>query len=177
MDYFILTCGEHTRPLHSAELGKFSLEKLLSKQQTQKFDDITIIITPSKPGERYGDIITSPVYLVSDEMKVLFAKYDKTLVFKAVRLVDEDSKKQTLYWIMGVEELHCLSEQTVLNPPRMRHLVLDQDKINKTPIFKLGGILENYLIVRLDVAESLLRRNFYGIELRKMSVAKAKEII
>jgi hypothetical protein len=170
MDYFILSCGEYINPPRSSELDKLAPGRVLSKEEAGKLDDMNVIKVKLETGERYADIYIRPIYLINDEMKTLFYKYDNSLVFKAVRLID-DSGRQTLYWIMGLDAVECLSDKAEFTPRRtLRHLVLDQDKIGKKPIFTVAGLLEKYIIVRLDVAESLLRREFYGIELKKIAV-------
>lgn len=178
MEYFLLTCGEHTTPLCAAKLAKLVPKKLLTKQQVRELEDMSVIRIAYPAGERYADLISSPVYLMSNGIKELFTKYDKSLVCKAVRLVDEDSEQQLLYWIMGLDEVDCLSKETEFYPTgTLKRLVLSQEKIGKNAIFKLGGIRENHLVVRLDAAESLLRREFYGIELKKINMAETKEVI
>lgn len=174
MEYFILSCSEHTKVLRSSVLSSLAgmaPQKLLTKEITMELDDMNLALLPSEDEERYSDVITSPVYLVSDTVKEIFEKYDHTLVFKAFRIIDKNSKAQLLYWIIGVEEVDCLSEQTEYSPTGvMKKLVVSQGKIGDQVIFKLGGLRKQYLVVRLDVAESLLRRFIYGIELQKIQV-------
>lgn len=174
MDYFILSCGEYISFPPSMELGKLAPDRLLGKKQAEELDDLNLFKVKTEAGMRWADFYTRPIYLMSDEMKNLFFKYDNSLVFKAVRLIDADGR-QMLYWIMGLTALNCLAAEAEFTPRRtLKRLVLDQDKIGKTPIFTVSGLLEKYIIVRLDVAESLLRREFYGIELKKVAMA-AKE--
>lgn len=174
MEYFLLTCGEHTKRLRSPELASLAglaPQKLLTKDLTKKLEAMNLVLLTTDDTEQYADIITSPVYLVSNTIKELFEKYDKTLSFKALRIIHKNTQEQFLYWIIGVDECDCLSEQTEFLPMKiLKKLVLKQENIGDKPIFKVGGISQQCLVVRLDVAESLLRRFTYGIELRQIKM-------
>ncbi|VBB06151.1 Hypothetical protein LUCI_1366 [Lucifera butyrica] len=170
MEYFSLKSGEHTGRLRLPAPAVLANKKLLTKEQAGQRDDMNLVMQAGGSTERYADVITSPVCLVSNEIKELFAKYDKTLIFKACRIIREKRQDQALYWLLGVEELDCLAASAVFYPDkRIKHLVLDPAKIGNKPIFKLAETLEMFLVVRLDVAESLLRRLTYGIELKRIA--------
>lgn len=108
---------------------------------------MNLVLLPEDDGERYAGVITSPVYLVRDTIKELFERYDKTLNFKAVRVIYQSTKEQLLYWIIGVDECDCLSQQTeFLKTGSVKKLVLKQSKIGDKSIFKVGGISTQCLV-------------------------------
>jgi hypothetical protein len=151
--------------------------RLLTKAQALKLDDTNIIpVSDDEAEEPYPEVISRPVYLVSDGIRQLLGKYDRSLVFKVVSLINWQTGKQHVYWAMGLDEIECLSDKTVYDKGgQIRDIVLDETKINNKAIFKLGGTLGKYLIVRLDVAESLLRRPFYGISLQPVRSEQDEE--
>lgn len=52
----------------------------------------------------------------------------------------------------------------------LKKLVLDESRTGGLNVFRVRGLLEYKVMVSLPLAESILRRRFYGIELRKAEV-------
>lgn len=176
MQYFLLSSGEHTRRLIAGELVSLMPGRLLTKAQAGKLDDTIVMHIDSQTEEPYPDVITRPVYLISNGVRLLLGKYDRSIIFKAVPLIDRRTGEQQLYWGFGLDEIECLSDQTVYDKGyQIQEIVLDETKIGNKAVFKLGGALGKYLIVRLDVAESLLRRPFYGIDLTPVRTEQNEE--
>lgn len=70
------------------------------------------------------------------------------------------------------QEIECLSERAELNLNRtvVKKIILDKEKINGKKIFKIKESEKTLIVVRLDVAESLLRREFRGMCLKRLEV-------
>lgn len=51
-----------------------------------------------------------------------------------------------------------------------KKLILDADAVSDRYCFRVGGILEQRIIVALPVAESILRRCLYGVDLEPVEV-------
>lgn len=70
------------------------------------------------------------------------------------------------------EEVECLSENVELNLNKMvvKKIILDKEKIKGKKIFKIKESLKSLVIVRLDVVESLFRREFKGMCLERLEV-------
>lgn len=177
MEYFLFTTGKETKQLYSSEIDSLVPQRLLTKEKAEKLPHTSIVFIPPVGDEKYPDLITRQACLISDGIKELFRKYDKTIVFRAVQLIDKDTGKQLLYWIMGLDEVVCLSDRAQFYPNKtIKKLVLNEDKIQNKAIFMLGGILEKYIVVRLDVAESLLRRPFYGVEFQPIMLEEEENV-
>ena len=52
----------------------------------------------------------------------------------------------------------------------LKEVILDQHKIKGRDIFRIKGIIENKTIISLAVAESIMRRNPYGVGLERVQV-------
>ena len=70
------------------------------------------------------------------------------------------------------EKIEALSEESEFNLDRtvVKKIVLDKDKINGIKIFQIKESSKTLIVIRLDVAESLLRRHFRGIKLERLEV-------
>lgn len=67
------------------------------------------------------------------------------------------------------QAVECLSPKAEFNKDdTLERLVIDETKIGFTKIFKVDGILENFIMISLDLAESILRRDFTGIKLERV---------
>jgi len=52
----------------------------------------------------------------------------------------------------------------------VKQIVLNQMCLPPEPIFRVGGMLEYRVVVELSVAESILRRSPYGVDLTPVEV-------
>ena len=59
-----------------------------------------------------------------------------------------------------------------MNKTIVKKIVLDGKKVQGKKIFKIKGGDKPLIVVRLDVAESLLRRGFTGIKLTPLEVSE-----
>ncbi|WP_110955868.1 hypothetical protein [Anaerosinus massiliensis] len=177
MQYFLFHSGAYARTLETEQLPEAVLtQKLLTKNQALELEDTYVILVDSQTEEPYPDIISRPAYLISNGVRMILGKYDRSLVFKAVPIIEQETGAQYLYWMMGVDEIDCLSDQTVYDKGgQIKEIVLDETKIGSKTIFKVRTRLGKYLIVRLDAAESLLRRPFYGISLTPVRTQQEEE--
>lgn len=70
------------------------------------------------------------------------------------------------------QEIECLSEKSELNLNKtvVKKIILDKEKIKNKKIFKIKESLKTLVVIRLDVAESLLRREFKGMCLERLEI-------
>lgn len=108
-------------------------------------------------------------------MREIIEKYDSGILFKTLALIDNLHNKQVNYYLPIVEEIEALSENAELNLNKtvVRKLILNKEKIQSRKIFKIKESSKPLIIVRLDIAESLLRRNFKGIKLERVKVRES----
>lgn len=168
MEYFILTQDSRIDvPEAPYELREKVPRQLVSVEKDKIFRQTMAFPLTHTSGWYYGAIIARPVYLVNTGVKEVLSNYDSIILCTPVMFNDQDRGKQQLYWLLNVKRIDSLSTETTFYAPQdLKTLVLDEKKIRDKPVFKIKGIIEEYLVIRLDVAESLLRRDLYGIELK-----------
>jgi hypothetical protein len=84
-------------------------------------------------------------------------------------LADVKKMKQNLYWLCIPKDIEALSCQSEFKMDgSLKKLVISEKKVNFRKIFRITGIIEYIVILNQDVAESILRRDFYGITLKKI---------
>jgi len=169
VEYFILSQDDRIMmPSLPSDMIKALPSQLMRRYKPRELDNALAFNITSKPGVEYPAIMERTIFcLVNTVVKELFSKYDRNIVFTPVILNDVQKGKQHLYWVMDLPGVECLAPETEFHRDRsLKKIVLDMGKIRHKPIFKIGGTIAERLVIRLDVAESLLRRDtVYGIEL------------
>lgn len=107
-----------------------------------------------------------PVPLLSTTLKDVFISYVPGLPCSCVLLSDQKERQQHTYWVFEVECLDCLADGTEYYPDgTWKKMVLDEKRIGAKAIFRVNGTVQKPIMIRRDVAESILRRNMLGIKL------------
>lgn len=129
---------------------------LLQIRANQNMDFIKILITP--------------FFLVSEEIRECLELYEPLLGFKEIVLLDKKYKQAQEYFLPTLDEVDCLTEKCEYHRSRSHLLYtqIDLNKVGDKSIFYLTGISHNYVVVRLDVAESMIRRGARGFLLEEI---------
>lgn len=175
MDYFLLKQDErYTNTPRLIDIFSKLDVRNINLLKAHKIEDIIVFKVNSSDGSEFLDILDNQLFLISKSMKEIIEKYDSGIVFKTLALIDKVHNKQVNYYLPIVEELEVLSEATEfnLNKTVVRKLILDEEKMKQLSkkIFKIKESSKPLIIVRLDIAESLLRRNFKGIKLERVEI-------
>lgn len=178
MDYFRLARDERIRDaVYPGELKKFIEHVPFHPPKLEVIWDEEVIPVNLKPGSqsRYTDFLEEPTPLVSGPFKEILAEYAPGMRVKQVVLLDLSGRppRQESYWLILPERVDCLSDQTAFNVNgTLKQLVIDPAKLTGKCVVQVGGVMETLLIVRLDVAESLLRRELTGFKLERVRLAE-----
>lgn len=173
MDYFLLNQDErYTNTPRLIDVFKKVNIKNLNLPNAHKIEDITIFQVSADEGCEFLDILDSQLFLISEDMKKIIEKYDRNISFKTLVIIDSLRDRQENYSLPILEEIECLSDKAELNLNKtvVKKIVLDKEKIQGKKIFKIKESSKPLIVIRLDVAESLLRRDFRGIKLEKLQV-------
>ncbi len=174
MEYFIIS-QDIAIPDQVQPVGILKVidRESIKPENIRKMDELAVQFEIKENNKAvYVDFIENPVPLVSDRLKDILSKYEERIFFKPVLLADIKNTRQDVYWLLVPDSIECLSDKSEFNKNgTVKNLVLDENKVRFRKVFKVKGILENLIIIRLDVAESLLRREFTGIKLKKAEIS------
>jgi len=121
------------------------------------------------PDIYYPDFIDRPLLLVSDEFKSILKVYHKDYEYRAVVLTERERKVQNVYWNIVIPETDCLSvESSYYLNKTLNKMVIDHKKTEGRSLFKITNMRRTIYIIRLDLAESILRRNLCGFLLEEL---------
>ncbi|MCL1989456.1 MAG: hypothetical protein FWG67_01050 [Defluviitaleaceae bacterium] len=167
MDYFILKQDpdlNHTARIRSG--GKMSKAASVSTK---------VVYVEDQLFKDYPDFYERPGLLIAKKFKKVLGLYQPEIKFQTVVLVDKKEKHQVSYDLLQVPTVDCVSEESEFRFDKIITLVLDLQLVGDYRVFKVKGY-GNQLVVRLDVAESLLRRGAYGIIFEKVKIKKQEMV-
>lgn len=118
----------------------------------------------------YTDYLDKTLLLTSDMFKEVVKIYHKDYIYKTVALREEDEPNIRVYWNIEMpDENKCLSNLTTFNHDgTLNKIVIDEKKADGLCMLRLKNKLWNIYVVRLDMAESLLRRGLLGFTLEEL---------
>ncbi len=122
----------------------------------------------------FTSIVDAPFPLVSVEVRKVFDMYEPHIIYKEIVLLDQQHGKAEVYYLPILEELECLNEKSEYNLDKsiIRKGVIDYEKTEGKAIFRLKGFDHYYMVGRLDLVESILKRNVKGIGLKELEVCE-----
>ena len=173
MDYFLLKQDERYTNIPILidvvkKIGPMNIHRL----KAHKLPDTIIFYVQADKETSYIDLLDRQLYLISDRLKKIVEKYEPDTLFKMLPLINLKQQRQENYYLPIFEELSALSPNSEFNLDKsvIKTLVLDAEKIKGKKIFKIKESSKPLVVVRLDAAESIVRRDFTGIRLEKIPV-------
>ena len=118
----------------------------------------------------FPDVLCSPVTLVTQESRNVIDKYDEYLVYRQIVYLDSENRKVQLYFMPMLEIIDCLSEKSEYvneSKTQLSKVVLRQAPIRDKSLFQIKNKTQRVIIIRLDLAESLLARDSKGFILKE----------
>lgn len=119
----------------------------------------------------FTDIISFPFLLVSPMVRDTIKMYGDKVVFKEVILLSAEKGFEEVYYLPIMEE----SDQIKLLYVEKRQNYIQKIKVpewvGERTIFWVKKNEKRYTIINLDLAESLLRRNAVGLELKEVQLS------
>lgn len=95
----------------------------------------------------YTDVIIHPFLMVSKEACQVISMYDKRIPFINAILLDIRNKGQVVYYIPILEQIKSL----------------DREEVGTQVLFRVDDQMDRNIYIRLDLVESLLKRDACGI--------------
>ena len=120
----------------------------------------------------FPSIINDPFPLISIEVKNVFDMYEPHIIYREVVLLDSRYERTGLYYLPILEEADCLDKKSELNLDRsvIRKGIIDYKRTEGRAVFRVGGLNRYYMAGRLDLVESILKRDVKGVGLTELEV-------
>lgn len=176
MEYFLLKQSEDVvNPIKIFGVDMENYTVVMTHQDFKQIKRSKVAYAEYSRSHEMPDILTYPTYMVSDTIRRVLHMYDDNISFKSIQVfptLEKDLMEATrTYWVYDCVMEDCLHQDTIILPNGgMQEIILNKTKIKGRDIFRVKGTLDNKLIISLAVAESILRRNVYGIMLEKVRI-------
>jgi hypothetical protein len=168
MKYFILTNGDKNPFPQIINWSQTIDVRKLTRDKYQKMPPFIQINAKLGIDGIFPDVIVKPFLLLSKQAMEVTALYDSDIPFLFIVLFDTEKGKCASYYFPMLEEEECLARQ---HDPRQREIVLDTEKISRVPLFRVRTGTESAVVIRMDLAESLLEREATGLKLKEVSLS------
>lgn len=126
----------------------------------------------------FTSIVENPFPLVSAEVKKVFDMYEPHIIYKEIVLLDQQYERTEVYYLPILEEIECLNDKSEYNLDKsiIKKGIIDYEKTEEKAVFRLKGFDHYYMVGRLDLVESILKRNVKGIGLKELEVCGGGKI-
>lgn len=155
MEYFLMLSDERigNRLKIQPETVDFETTEACSVYADFKEDTVFVDFLPIRQLFRHA-------FYVSDDFKELLDLYTDNLSAFPVFITDKNQKGQKVYWRVAIELVDC-----VVTEPNMNYasLTLHKSGPGCKHIFRIAFEKQEYLIVSLNLAETILRKEPAGI--------------
>lgn len=116
----------------------------------------------------YPEVLDSQrVFMVQEDVKKVFSLYLPDAEYRHFCILDKANMVYKYYYVPQLDLIDCLSNESKSNLDKsvFDKIVLKKEEIVSRDIFRVSNINTTMVIVSLAVAESLLRRDVFGIRL------------
>ncbi len=169
MDFFITEVDEnYTAPSLVGWYGIIDKKTLIRKKIYQLPKHL--LFTVEKHMQMvFTDVITVPCFMVSEMVRDIIRKYDPSVWFLRIILYDKEHKRSMAYYIPYLEQIEY-KEQIDEKVRSNRHISIQKEDIKEKVILEIVKGFRFKVIMRMDLVESVLRREAVGIGLRKIDI-------
>lgn len=116
------------------------------------------------------DMLSAPFLLVSELCFGVIKMYNPYTRSKKMVLMNKDTNK--VYHLPLIPRISCLTENSKLNIDKshIEYAELDYEKVKQHGIFYIGDSSSNYIVIRLDMLESMFKRGAKGFGIKEIDV-------
>lgn len=173
MEYFALRQDERFANVPVLQEVQRKIElRHIQRLKAEHLSDTTLFHVRADQDADYPDLLTNQLFLVSERVKQVLEMHEPDCSFKLVPLIDLEHSRQALYYLPLFPEIEALSPYSEFNLDRsvLRRPVLEQGKLGNRRMFQVKESMRPLIVIRLEVAEGLLRRDLIGIGLQRLEV-------
>lgn len=176
IEYFLLRT-DATASFKPTEIDRKLYQNIMNKENFEKIPKDAICYYKYSDEVEMPDVMLTPTFMVGRSIYNIIKLYDDSISWKSLQVfpdLREFTREMTKsYWIPFVPECKCLHKETVILPNgTVEKVILERRNMRNVDIFRVTGegIRENLIVVSLALAESINRRNVYGVSIERIEV-------
>ncbi|MDR2889859.1 MAG: hypothetical protein LBV33_08505 [Lachnospiraceae bacterium] len=176
MDYFLLEADERNPITQYFNRNQEIGIKNINRQNAHKIPPISLVEMYSRDEVLFPPVLSRPFFMVSKACVEVIGMYVKNVRYRFVKLYCEDNDVTASYFLPILEEVACLDDRSELNPDKsvIMKMILNRDLIGDRFLFRIAGFSKSYVIARMELIDSLLRRDMLGLKLTQVPCVTAK---
>lgn len=172
MDYFWIRQDE--RYLYLPRIRHFITKYKRSDftiENAHKISERNVVFVDSEKLLDYVDVIDRQLFLISEGVREVFEMYDPSITYKTFCLLNNARMELKLYYSPIIPQIDGTTEPNRFREGRRTgmQLILLRERLNR-PILRVNELSPDGVVIRLDVAESLLRRGLYKMNLTRQVI-------
>jgi len=159
------------RILNTIILKDFPTDERLEfgSSDSEKLREHTMLLTLEDENSIYPAMLEAPMTMVQDEVWQVISMYEPDIVTKNVSLINRKKKTRRGYKLLLLDRMDCLhTDSEFYKDHSIKQLVLDSRKVKGKEIFRIAGVTPEIVVISMNIAESILRRDISGICLEEM---------
>lgn len=164
MKYFIMEQDKRIKDSVVLKLFPTGEKVYPTLEQARQFQSNTMLETIEGESTIFPDMLTEPLDMVKEGIKDVISMYEDTVLWKAVSLFNRERNTLNRYYLLFPERLSCIHPDTEYRTDgSISRLILDRERVKGREIFQIEGEEKKGIFVSLNIVESVLRREHYGI--------------
>jgi len=139
-------------------------------EEAHKLPMVTMVSIHESAYTDFIDVISSPFLLFSEKCMKVIKLYEPYILSKFIGLFDSKNHKKETYHLPILPRIDCVTKECKikLNKQEMQLIELDLSQIGKHAIFQIDDVNFRYVVIRLDIVESMLKREARGLHLTEL---------
>jgi hypothetical protein len=121
----------------------------------------------------FPDVLCSPVLLVARTAQSIIRLYNEDVIYRQIIYLDKENSLVNLYFMPMLDAIDCLSpysEYVNEHKSALSKVVLKGSAIKNESLFLVKHPEQRVIIIRLDLAESLLTHKCDGFTLAEIEI-------
>lgn len=142
--------------------------------KSHNIENRQLFFIESNPVTTFPDVLSFPAFMVTEKLRDVIKLYEPKILFKEIILLDQKYGKACTYHLPILEYVDCLTDGSILTMDRSAIISaeIEPSKMNGHSIAYVASVSNLYIIARLDIVESFLRRGAQGISLTDIKQAQ-----
>lgn len=114
-----------------------------------------------------------PLLLLGDELSKIIMKLAPEITSKRVVVMNLEQYNQSFYHWMDLPKATCIApDQALIQSGQVMSIMADLSGLEQEPAFLIPYYRTQLVIVRLELAERLLRAGIYGLNVRPIQITE-----
>ncbi len=172
MKYFLLKADPQydTSPIVNGWFQKID-RRNIRMGKSYNIENRQLFFIESNPITVFPDVLSFPAFMVTEQLRDVIRLYEPKTLFKEIVLLDQKYAKAHTYHLPILEYTDCLTEGSMLTKDHsvIISAEIDPEKMCEHSIAYIASIRNLYVIARMDIVESFLRRGAQGISLQEVT--------